>query len=364
MVGQVSAVRGKDQRRILDDAAGMAAGLFDPLSLAYGCSFDPPKVVRTSPIAVIRLLAERVEDAGSLNLATSLLEGLGAVLPADSTNAGRVLAQRARVSWKMGNVDLALARYQTLRRKARHAESNELLIRAWAGYGAIAQLRGNYPNVRHWAGRIVDRAERCRYNRLASLGHHGLMVAYAVAREFSEAISHGWSSYRGRDGDRSGQIEMLANIGRLFFDAGDYAVARSALVKVLAAKPGLRVGASALGGFALVSAAIGDRTAVRWAASEASSLMDQPSSRYNTASALLDCANALDAMGESPYGSVLRARGSTIAQYAGYHELVHRAQSAPMGRPTPLAAPAIAVAVEIGRLPEVELPDRLELVTA
>ena len=362
MVGQVAASKGNDRRRILDDAAKMAADLLDPAVLSYGCAFDPPGVDRKSSIARLRLLADRMEEVGSLNLAMSLLSGLAAMLPHGSTNAGRLLAQRARVTWKLGNPDLALARYQRLRRLARNLKSNELLIRSWVGYVVIAQQRGNYPDVRRWSNRIVERAGRSHYTRLESLGHHGLMVALAVSGDFSDAIAHGWRAYRGRDGDRTGQVEMLANLGRLFFDAGNHDVARSALVRVLAARPVLRIAASALGGFALASAALKDSSGVRWAASEASSLCDLPNAGYETASALLDCANALDLIGEFPYGAVLRARGSTIAQYRGYHELVFRSESLPT-RSVDLSASAEAVATEIARLPNANLPDRLELVS-
>jgi hypothetical protein len=362
LVGQIGSARGGDRRRILDEAAGMAAELFDPATLAYGCAFDPPPVDRRSSIAVVRLLAERIEDCGSLHLAMSLMNGLRGVLPAESPNAGRVLAQRARLTWKMGDATLALARYRHLNRKSRTLKSGELLMRSWAGYVAVAQLRGNYPDVRRWAQKVVQRAEAGHMVRLASLGHHGLMVGHAVACEFSDAIKHGWQAYRGRDGDRTGQLEMLSNIGRLFHDAGDNVSARSAFVRVLAARPMFRIGASALGGYALASAALGDEDAVRWAAEESSSLLETAAGGYETASALIDCANALEVVGDLPYGSVLRARGSTIAQYAGYHEVVHKSHSRSATSKPNLSPPALLVAEEIDRLPKAELPDHLELI--
>jgi hypothetical protein len=361
MVGQVGSARGVDRRRILDEAAGMAAELFDASELAYGCAYDPTRVDRQSSVARLRLLAERIENHGSLNLAMSMVDALRGMLPSDSINGGRVHAHRARLTWKIGRADLALARYRSLNRKACEFRSNELLVRAWAGYGALAQLRGNYPEVRIWAGKVVSRAEQCSFGGLASIGHHGLMVAFAVASEFSNAISHGWTAYRLRDGNRIGQQEMLANIGRLFLDAGSPDVAKAALTRVLAGRPAARVAAAAIGGYALAAAALGDGRSVLWAAAEASSLSDGGTPSYASASALLDCANALDAIDDSPYASVLRARGSTIAQYGGYHELVLRSDSLPAKRPADLSNPAIEVAAEIQRLPGAELPDHLEL---
>src|SRR5205823_6626870 len=109
-----------------------------------------------------------------------------ALLPDEGLNSGRILAQRARISRKLGETDLALGRYRHLRRKARRLKSNELLLRTWVGYGAMAQTRGNYPEVRRWSSRIVERASARGYGRLASAGHAGLMVASAVARVFDE----------------------------------------------------------------------------------------------------------------------------------------------------------------------------------
>lgn len=364
MVGQVALARGKDRRRILEDAASMAAGLFDAPALAYGCAFDPPRVDRSSSIARLRLLAERIEVAESLHLVAALLESLFGLLPDESLNAGRVLAQQARVATKMGNADLALARYRQLRHEARSLKDNELLVRSWAGFSAIAQVRGNYPKLRKWAELVVQQSDRCGYERLGSVGHHGLMIACAVAHDISSAINHGWKAYRSREGHRPGQVEILANLGQLFFEAGHHAAARSAFVQVLVSRPSARVAASALGGLALSSAVINDENAVKWAAAEIANLSDSRSVGYETAAALLDCAKALDSIGEFPYGSVLRARGSTMAQYSGYHELVYKEETAQKQRPALLTKPAEAIASEITGLRTVELPDHLELVTA
>jgi hypothetical protein len=365
IVGHIAFARGKDRRRFLDDAAKMAGELFDPAALAYGCEFDPPKVDRASSIARLRLLAETMERAGTLNLATSLLEGLAAVLPTNSVNSCRVLAQRARLSWKMGKTDLAQARYQHLRRRAGQLKSNELLIRASAGFVALAQLRGNYPEVRSWSRRVVALAERCRYVRLASLGHHGLMLGEVAAKRYDQAIRHGWAAYQCREGDAYGQTESLNNIAQLFYDSGHPAIARDAFVRVLASRPAPSVGAAALGGYALSSAVLADERAVRWAAAEATSLSEILGHRLESVTSLVECAGALDMVGDQPYASVLRARASTMAQYAGFFELVYKVDEASRRVPSSvggaLRGAEIDVADEISSLPPVALPDRLEL---
>jgi hypothetical protein len=368
IAGHIVHAKGKDRRRFLDDAAKMAAELFTPEALAYGCTFDPPAVDRASSIAILRLLSERMEYAGSVNLATCLLDALAAVLPVDSLNSGRVLSQRARISLKAAKIDLALARFEHLRRKARKLESNELLVRAWVGRIGVAQVRGNQPEVRRLAGLVVDVSRRCGFERLEASGHHALAMVHSNRGETQDAIPHAWAAYRGRSGDARAQLEMLGNLGRLFLDAGQPSVARAAFVRVLAGTPPLNIGALALGGYALTSAMSGDRRAVNWAAAEASSLSNGSAMGYESATALLDCAIALDLIGDAPYASVLRARGSTIAQYAGYHELVFKADGEPARavRPTqpPLTGRPTEIAREIDQLPEAVLPDHLELIPA
>jgi hypothetical protein len=365
IVGHIGYAVGSERRRFLDDAAKMAAELFEPAALAYGCAFDPPKVDRRSSIAVLRLLAEKMENVGTLNLSTSLLEGLAGVLPTDSVNSGRVLAQRARLSWKMGKTDLALARYRHLRRKARKSNDNELLIRSWIGFSSLAQQRGNYPDVRMWSQRVVSLAEQCRYRRLAGLGHQGLMLGASAAKRFEDAIPHGWAAYQCRQGDVCGQAETLNNIAQLFYLNGHPVIARDAFIRVLAARPALNVGAAALGGYALSSAVLADERAVRWAAAEATSLSEVRHHMYESVTSLIECATALDMVGDQPYASVLRARASTMAQYAGFFELVYQAEESSREVPSSvgraLRGAQIDVAEGISNLPPVALPDRLEL---
>jgi hypothetical protein len=365
IVGHIAYAKGNDRRRFLDDAAKMAAELFDPAALAYGCEFDPPKVNRASSVAMLRLLAEQMERAGTLNLAASLLEGLGCVLPTDSVNSGRVLAQRARISWKMGKTELAQARYQHLRRKAHALKSNELLIRASAGFAALSQLRGNYPEVRSLSRRVVTLAERCRYVRLAGLGHTGLMLGAAAAQRYDDAIPHAWVAYRCREGDERGQTESLNNIAQLFYLSGHHAIARDTFVRVLAARPAPTVGAAALGGYALSSAVLADERGVRWAAAEATSLSEILGLKYESVTSLIECATALDIVGDQPYALVLRARASTMAQYAGFFELVHKAEESARRVPSSAGGtfrgPAFDVVSDLFGLPAVVLPDCLEL---
>jgi hypothetical protein len=357
-----------ERRVFLEDAAAIAEDLFTPEELAYGCAIDPPRVDRKSSIARLRLIAEQIEYAGALNLALCLLDGLSNVLPTDSVNAGRVLAQRARITWKMGKVDLAKARFEHLERRARKLRNNELLVRAWAGLLGMAQLRGNYPEMMIWSRRVSRRAARCGYRRLEAIGHHGLMVASAVGGKFDEAIVHGWTAYQLREGNKFGQFQILTDISRLFLDSGHPDVAREGFVRVLANSCDINTAVPALGGYAIASAQLADAQSVRWAAAEATEIMEGTHDRYEWASALLDCAQALDALGDYPYAAVLRARASAVAQYAGFHEFVHKAGTASslpaeVKQRDAMQAATEAVADQLFQIPGASLPDHLELVT-
>lgn len=365
IVGQIVHASGKDRRRFLDDAATMAAALFTPEALAFGCAYDPPRVDRSSSIAVLRLLAERMEYAGSLNLAMCVLDGMSGILPSDSVNSGRVLAQRARLSRKLGKNDLAIARYQHLRRKARKIRDNELLVRAWAGFMAFAQMRGNYPGFEGWCRRVVGLAERAQFKRLSGLGYQGLMVREALRHRFDEAINYGWSAFQAAEGHSRSELEVLTNIGRLFYDAGEPTAALDAFTTVFGSKPTLHIALTALGGHALACAAVGDRRGVAWAAAEATTLSEQAGSSYESTATLIDCASALRMIGDEPYASVMRARASVMAQYGGYHEFVHQASSnAVPAQPRPrhtIGKDVTHVARHLAALAPDALPDQLEL---
>jgi len=368
MLGQIAHARGTERRLILDEAGALVAGLFDESTLSYGCEFDPDRVDRRSPVARVRLLTERIEQQGVIRLADCMLAGLASNLPSASRNAGRVLAQRARIARKSGETDLAAARFERVLGLARRIGDKELKVRAWIGQSALAHVRGNFPEVRRLSQNAVDLAARCGYGRLESAGHQGILVAAAMAGDMSLAMAHGWKAYQLRRGSPSGEHEALTNVGRLLYDSGQPELAKRAYATVLASHPAVQIGAVALGGFALASAVLSDRRAVWWAAEEATRFSERSGFKYEAASTLLDCADALGRLEDEGHASVLRARASTIAQYAGFHELVHLAEvraSASPSKPTPVRyEPPQVLSEELSTLPTLDLPTRLEFAGA
>jgi hypothetical protein len=191
------------------------------------------------------------------------------------------------------------------------------------------------------------------------------MLGEAAAQRYEEAIPHAWAAFQCREGDVRGETESLNNIAQLFYEGGHHAIARDTFVRVLASHPAPHAAAAAVGGYALSSAVLGDERSVRWAAAEATCLSETLGHKYESVTSLIECATALDIVGDQPYASVLRARAATMAQYAGFFELVHKADES--ARRVPPAAkgtfrgPAFEVASGLYGLPAVALPDSLEL---
>lgn len=365
IVAHIPLAEGPERRRFLDDAARMAAELFTAEELAHGCTNDPDVVDRGSSVARLRLLAQVMHQAGASHLAASLLDSLAAILPLDSLNSGRVLAQRARVALMSGKHDLAQARYEHLRRKATRLRSNELLVRSWSGFLGVAHVRGNIPAARRWANLIAQHAPRFGYRRFAAVGHQAMALVSSKARDYDTAIAHAWAAYAAREGDEAARVELLANLAQLFLEAGQPSVARGAFTRVLAAHPPAAISIPALGGYALASAADGDVTAVRWAAGEARAAAERPVRRYETASTLIECAAALEVIGDHSLADGLRARGAAIAEQGGFNELVFTAEahaaSVRQARQSILPSAQAIVATEISHLPGAEIPERLEM---
>src|SRR5207244_185960 len=137
------------------------------------------------------------------------------------------------VSWKLGEIDLAEARFKRLRHYAREVRSNELLVRSWVGLAQIAQIRGNYPRMGALSRRIVARGVSSGLTRLSAAGYQGLMMRAAQSGQFDLAVERGWAAYCAADGHRRTEQTTLGNIGHVFLEAGNAQVARSAFSALL-----------------------------------------------------------------------------------------------------------------------------------
>jgi tetratricopeptide (TPR) repeat protein len=276
----------------------------------------------------IMLLAKLMADAGAFRLAGGLLDAL---LRADaSLNAvqrGRILAKRARISWLAGEIDDAQARYAFVETLGRRARSAELKVRAWNGFVALAQMRGNYPEVQRYARRAARLADRDDMRALSRTAHYGLLVAAAVERRFDDALIEGWKVYELSSGDSIDEAGALQNLGQVLLDSGHAAVGEIAFSAVCARPLPARILLPALGGLAIASAAADHEPTMEWAVREIRGMRRSAAPRYAVTSALLECAVALAIVGRETEASSCATESLALAKRYGFHEIEIRAET-------------------------------------
>ena len=320
------------------------------------------------PSDAIVLLTDAMQGADMLHLAGATLDSLLAAEHAlGPVQRGRILAKRARVAWKLGMLDEAEARYRLVERIGRQQANAELKARAAVGFVALAQLRGNYPDVRRHARRAVRLARQSGLRSLIRNAHSGMLIAAAVARSLDDALLHGWEVYRASVGDPVQEAEVLQNLGQALLDAGHTDTARAVFSSVVSRQVPPRILLPALGGLALSSAVAAHRESVLWAARQARSIGEREVPRYALASALVECAIALARIGERGESDALRGEGLRIARAHGFHEVIYRAEDletsvAEQREPPPtLRGRAAAVVRELEWMEPERLPEKIAL---
>jgi tetratricopeptide (TPR) repeat protein len=287
---------------------------------------NPQAEFELDPVSpIVRAVVERMEDGGALSLAYSTLASLAdADLRLSVLERGRVLAQMGRIAWKAGALETAREQYRRVEVLGRAARSAELRVRAWIGYGILARLRGNYPEVRKWAARAAHESERAGLAALGSLAYHSLMISAAVAGDLNTALVYGWRAFQRAIGDPAREADMLLNISQYLLESGHPEVAIHGFAAALAREPVARVALPTLGGMALAASALGDGARVRAARAHAEHLIATAGLPYEAASALLELSEALAMVGDASGASECRTRALGIAARQGYHELIHR----------------------------------------
>jgi tetratricopeptide (TPR) repeat protein len=287
---------------------------------------------------VVRAVVCHMEDDGAWGLAYSTLSILVDASPRLSAlERGRVLAQMARVAWKAGALETARDQYRRVEVLGRATRSVELRVRAWVGYSILARLRGNYPEVRKWATRAAEEADRAQLASLGSLAYHSLMVSAGVAGDFNGALIYGWRAFEGAAGDPRREAEMLLNLSQLLYEVGQPEAALHGFSAALVREPVTRLGLPALGGLALAASVLGDAARVRAARALAERLIATGGMPYESASTLVELAEALARIGDADASAECRGRAREIAARHGYHELTHRLDR--LGPASPAAQP-------------------------
>ena len=341
-------VPGLEGERLVAQAAAFARDLLGAEAIQRGCALDPPSPAGADrTVDVFRLLAERIEDAGALDMAVGVLDDLAAACAMSDLEKWRVIAHHARLDWKMGNLDAATHRYETLERAGRLGNNAEMLVRAWNGFGALAQLRGNFPDVRKWGRQALDLAEQHAFGALAAVARNGLMVAAALAADFDEALVHGWAMFRAAAGVTDAEAEALVNLGQLLMDAGHTSGARSAFSCALVRNPPTRVGLPAGSGLVVASARLGEIESARTLSRKICVEARASGLPYQAAAALLECASALTMIGDDHLATDLRREARRIAQENGYHEIAFRAEADAIAKPKSVSPRPLGPAAKI-----------------
>ena len=280
-----------------------------------------------------RALAARIEDAGALALADTMLqmlllvrvEGVGIAME----EQGRVIAHRARITRQAGDIDLAAEQYRNVERIARVTRSAELYARAWNGFAVLALFRGNLPECADWFARAAKAAERAGDRNLSRNAHHGCLIAAGKREDFDAALRHGWLAFRYSVGDAQLEAEALSNLGAVMMQAGVHRPALAAFEAAIRRNPPARLVIPALGGAMLTSARVGDanrareryRTLTRYAAGS--------DHRWEVTDSLIDAAIALFLIGDAAESEGVRLRALELAREGKFHELEFRAERVP-----------------------------------
>ena len=350
-------------RRMIRRAARIAKQVLGKRRLRLGVSLDTPGY--ESPLDVFRMLGEWLTGNGKPLLEDHMLASLERLAVAGSLTAGRLRARRVIVAWNKGEFDVCEMQAEALFRGAQASPHEEVRLRGGAALVAIVLGRGNVPEGRRIARRVLREAGD-RYPQIIAVTWENLGVVAARARNFDEALRSFWKAYNLTKGVYVLREQvLLGNICRALLDTGHPAAARAGFARLLSDGTAVRSAPIWLGGFAVASGELGDSAGVAWATAHVLRLAKRRSSPRELADGLLECSVALAAVGQDARAGTLRRRSLRLAERYGFGDLIIEAQPTTM-RSLPSTSPLTGVAKEIAaRVTEME-PETLptELVYA
>lgn len=345
LLSQASALPADEGAELLGSARELARAALLARPATVETEWGSPGVGTNESFLIV---ADEMYQAGALHLARMVLDS---VLRADRSlsalDSGRLLARRARADARLGRLEEAADQFRVVSRLAKQIDSSELRIRAWNGHGALAQMRGNYPELMRYSQRAARLADRLDMRFLSRVAHNGLMVSAGAQHRFDDALHHARIAYRASLGNPIGEGETLQNIGHLLLEAGHSAMAGAVFVRVLNRSLPVRILLPALGGLALASANEGDVSRVNWVRSELARFdVNTGIPPYAYASALLECAVAKTRLGQIADARNILEVAVRVAEANGYHEIIIKADElrrAPSLRPPRVAARATPI---------------------
>jgi tetratricopeptide (TPR) repeat protein len=328
-------------------------------ALSEGCTYDDFPARSSSD--VIRLLSQRTDRTGRLQLAQHLLES-AAEIETDAIDSARILNERARAARKLGFLDLSAEQSQQVLREGRRLRSPELLAKGHLALGALAETRGNWVEYRSQTRLGLRIARSNRLRKLSASAYSGLGTSNAMLGRYGDAVANLWKAYELAEGKGFIAQTALGNLGQTLLISGRPAEARKIATMVLQVAPRGTLPPT-LGQFAIANAQLGDKDAVRWAAAQMSQF-EKGGHAFEVAEALMECSAALNAIGERAAAGAMMRRSEEMAMRYGFHGLTFQEAMKSVQRisePPPFnqAAAKATAAIE-----EIEVPDIAELAAA
>jgi len=324
--------------------------------------FPATEVSSETIASTVSLFAKAMEDQAYFRLAHSTLTSLLTIIPPDEVLLrGRIVAQQGRIARHLGEVAASARYYQTVDELGSEHQLPELIGRASAGLGVLAQSRGDYPEARRLFESII--ALPGAADETVTIAHQQLMIAAATAKDYDAAAVHGWKAFESATSSRQ-ETEALINLAQLLLEAGHAQPALRSFAAALARNPIPRYALPILGGAACAAAASLPRPAARALVRNffdrvdglVRSLGDGASLPWPSALALVEMSEALARVGDEVPAERTAVRAEALARAHSFHELVFRLENPPVVRePVKLAPAASAIVAAVDELEGAEL---------
>jgi hypothetical protein len=279
-----------------------------------------------SPLDVFRMLGEICSARGQMHLHDQLLESVEQLAIPGSLTQGRVAFRRALLLFDLGEARASEMKVDSLLENRQWKKYDELRLRGWGMRYTFAYARGNLPEAERYALRLV-RAAGDRFPVHKGIGCNAVGALAAQRKDFNRALLYTWKAYALHTPTPSVHLQAVVNnMAQILLDAGHPAAARAGFARLLAEPVEFRVLYTAISGYAMASAALGDATAVGWASAQVLRLARERNSPSLLARALLECSEALAIVGEHVRAGTFRRRALRLAEQHGYHRLIFEAQ--------------------------------------
>lgn len=273
---------------------------------------------------VVLEMSARMGALGALTLAYTLVgSAREAVHRVSERNRGLLLAEQARITRLLGNLDDAEGMYAMVRGMAERSGDLELEARSALGAGVVAQHRGNYPRARECFEHGLACATREGNTSLEAIAHQGLTITAMIADDIDGALRHGWETLSRVAGNTAREAEALVNLANTSMAAGYPRAALHALLRCIKHSSEHRVVVPALGNAALAAARCGESGMLEILGARLERTIASSELPYENAYAAYDLAKALETAGQALRAERYRTLARSISEERGFFELLH-----------------------------------------